>query len=164
MLLNRAQAVGMKQPRSIWILAAVWILFGVSLFLEAADDMEGWRCAGTCAWMIAEMTEWKELYYFAFTIPNLLMLFSPVIFFRLVRKGRRSKLINGLAIVCALYVLSFGILNWCTTGFQLGVGYYLWLVAFLLLPLGLRWRAETGQGQESVLNQAARGSVKEAQL
>ena len=123
--------------KSIRLLTAAWIVFTVSLFLPAAEDMAGWRCAAACAAMITNLKEWLGVYYFVFTIPNLLMLLSPLIVYRLNRKPHKLKWLNFAALFCALYVSVFGIINWTSQGFALKIGYYLWLVSFWLLFIGL---------------------------
>lgn len=125
--------------KTVRLLAAAWILFVISLFLPAAEEMFGWQCAATCAGMITDLDEWSGAYYFAFTFPNLLMLFSPLIIYWFKRRGRKSGWLNGVALFCALYVLAFGLMNWFSRGFNLKIGYDLWLLSFWLLFLGFVW-------------------------
>jgi hypothetical protein len=126
------------------LFATAWILFFISLFLPAVtiatgDKMFGWNCAATCAWMVTDLNGWGEIYYFIFTIPNLLMFFSPLMIYRLKRRGRKIGWLNGVALFCALYVLAFGFIHWFSGDFNLKIGYYLWLISFWLLFLGFFW-------------------------
>lgn len=123
------------------LFATAWILFAVSLFLPAVkiatgDKMFGWNCAATCAWMVADLNGWGEIYYFLFTIPNLLMLFSPLMIYWLKRRDCQIEWLSGVALFCALYVLAFGVVHWFSEDFNLKTGYYLWLISFWLLFLG----------------------------
>ena len=123
----------MKRIPKIFYLA--WSLFLFSLFLPAAESQRGWQCALICAELPFD-NKWDggAVYYFMFTLPNLLMLLSPLAVVLWAGKKRKTHVLLGFALFSALYVLSFWVINMFSSGgMNLQIGYYLWTISFFAL-------------------------------
>ena len=111
-----------------------WSLFVVSFFLKAANDMEGWRCAGACAGLFWNIIRgmydgWGDVYYALFTICNVLMLFSPLAVYW---AAKRNLAITAAvtSTLSALYVISLAVLIGASD--DLKWGYFIWMASFVV--------------------------------
>ena len=107
-----------------------WGLFVVSMLLPAADSFYGWQCAAVCAMILKDAPfQIMQVYYFLFTIPNVVMLLSVLLFFSRKKTATWMVAIAGASF---LYVLSFLIVA-AKSDFPLRFGYYVWLASFFVL-------------------------------
>jgi hypothetical protein len=117
-------------PRGLNSFFVAWGLFVVSMLLPAADSFYGWQCAAVCAMILKDApVQIMQVYYFLFTITNVVMLLSVPLFFS--RKKIATWMI-AVAGVSVLYVLSFLVVA-AKSEFPLRIGYYVWLASFFVL-------------------------------
>lgn len=108
--------------------------FTVSFFLPALDSNSGYSCLVDC-WRVFIRSEESSLggwlYYSGFVVANALFVTLWLTLFHSVRHAQARLWI---AILSSLHVLSWFILN-LAQGEQLslGIGYYIWLLSYLLL-------------------------------
>src|SRR5262245_27735707 len=127
-MLRRASAV---------FLGAAWICYVISFFLPVTvgpGAMRGWEAAGSCAGILLDPTNsnlgaW--LYYGFFTIANLLMVISPLLWILSWRKRNLMTWFRFTTILLVLYVVSVDVIFRDDSG--LHSGYFLWTVSFMLL-------------------------------
>ncbi|MBL9171873.1 MAG: hypothetical protein JNN07_29350 [Verrucomicrobiales bacterium] len=113
-----------------------WAAYVVSMFMPAIPDADGWDCAKASLQMLVEA--WKgdqdQLLYGSYTIPNVFMVLSPLLFSLF-----RSRASNVLWLACAtgfsVHVSSFLILCGAEEGWPKS-GYFLWLTSFVCLAVG----------------------------
>ena len=118
------------RKKSITILLA--LSFVLSFFLPAYEGLKGYQCAWFCIVFIFEHSPelWTLLYYPAFNVTNLFMIFL----FTAGISGRRIKrrrFVNGLGFVLLAHTLSWSVLH--TMGDArlsgIGIGYYVWFLS-----------------------------------
>lgn len=108
--------------------------FTVSFFLPALDSNSGYSCLVDC-WRVFVGSEESSLggwlYYSGFVVSNALFVMLWLTLFYSVRHAWARL---WTAILSSLHVLSWFILN-LAQGEQLslGIGYYIWLLSYLLL-------------------------------
>ena len=144
----------MKAPRNLALAATV--VFIVSYFLPAFEEMSGLDCFGYC-WNTllghdAAILSGGWFYYSGFVLSNIL--FIGLVVALLVTKKRR-RLGSVVSIVCFLQVLSWLVL-FIISGkpsqiAAIKVGYYVWLIAYGLLVAacfwkGMLWKRMSNQG------------------
>jgi hypothetical protein len=111
------------------ILAAVFV---ISFFLPAYEGLKGYQCAWFCILFLFEHSPdlWSLLYYPAFDVTNLFMIFLFAI--RISgRRIKRRKIINGLSIVLLAHTLSWVVLHLMKDAdiSDIEIGYYLWFLS-----------------------------------
>jgi hypothetical protein len=139
----------------MWFLAVAWIAFVVSFFLPVTKGFlgvgSGWEAARMCAEILVRPSQSASgdgmgyniggwLYYGLFTIANLLMVISPVLWIRSRRKHAPMLWFRITTIVLVLYVASVDVFLRDDQGF--GSGYFLWVIAFLFLAGGVHVNAK----------------------
>jgi hypothetical protein len=124
-----------RHPITIPFILA-WVLFAVSMFLDAYESMKGWACAWFCMGVFADsLTDefWPRLYYFLFTVTNVAMTLSPIAVLRFFSRRRFLLGTTIFAWICALYVISWGVINAMNTSpDELQIGYYVWVASFVI--------------------------------
>ncbi len=113
-----------------------WTLFLVSFFLPSYNGAPGWRCAllQPALWQDAMNGNWGSIHYELLTLANLLMLASPILFFRCAGWPRVLMWFRCSALVAVLLVWSYVALWLATTdGWGLEIGCYMWATSFVLL-------------------------------
>ncbi len=146
----------MRLPRvSVWFLAAAWLAFVVSLFLPVTKGLfaitSGWGAAQMCAeifirplqdssgdGLLPRLGGW--VYYGFFTVANLIMVISPVLWIYSWRKQNPMLWLRITTVVLVLYVASVDVFLHDDQGF--GSGYFLWVSAFILLAGGVHVNAK----------------------
>jgi hypothetical protein len=138
-LLNREFKIVEKNRRWAHPAAMVaWIIFAVSFFLPALDEMVGWKTAllQSFFWPQALQGQWPSIHYLLLTFANVLMLVSPFLLAWSRRKQRFLKAFRWSCLAAAVLVWSFIILLFATNnGADLKIGCYLWAASFDLLLL-----------------------------
>src|SRR5262245_38359932 len=126
----------MKAPRNLGLVAIV--VFMVSYFLPALDDMSGFACFGYCWSMLlghdADFLSGGWFYYSGFVLANILFIGLAVALLA-TKKGRGLR--SAVSFVCFLQVLSWLVL-FVISGkpsqvAAIKVGYYVWLTAYGVL-------------------------------
>jgi hypothetical protein len=122
------------------IFLAIWGLFILSFFLPAVrfdgngNPIRGWQCAWLCAKLFFDFgpNYWQaaDVYYGFFTVPNVIMLLSPLVLLTSMRKGTMGWIVTGLSIFSVLYVLSFWVVGAVNGQIPCRIGYYLWFASF----------------------------------
>ncbi|MGZ4964213.1 MAG: hypothetical protein ACXWKG_15480 [Limisphaerales bacterium] len=137
----------MRLPRvSVWFLAVAWIAFVVSFFLPVTKGMfaitSGWGAAQMCAEILIRPLQGSSgdgllprlggwLYYGFFTVANLIMVISPILWIYSWRKQNPMLWLRITSIAMVLYVVSVDVFLHDDSGF--GSGYFLWVISFILL-------------------------------
>jgi hypothetical protein len=143
----------MKTPRNLGLIAIV--VFIISYFLPAFGDMSGFACFGYCWSMFlghdAEILSGAWFYYSGFVISNILFIGLVVALFATTKIRRLRSVVS---IVCFLQVLSwvvlFAISGKPSQVAELKIGYYVWLIAFVLLvATHLRQKSAESVGLDS---------------
>jgi hypothetical protein len=119
---------------------SAWILFAVSFFLPADDDMLGWRCAALSAtavtWAEFWHGDWFSIHLSSATLANLLMIVSPFLLPRFSQNKRRLKWLRFSSLAALVLVWSFVLtLLAHADGKYLKIGCYVWAISFLPLFL-----------------------------
>jgi hypothetical protein len=130
--------ITMKLRSKVAIAAA--LLFGLSFALPADGTMSGIACLGVCWGVLANLGENHDVplggwcYYSAFVLANVLFV---VLFWALLFWSAQLRLRLWIAIVSTLQVLSWLVVNLFALRngdrFDLGIGYFIWLLSFVLL-------------------------------
>ena len=128
----------MKLRSKLGLVAA--LLFGVSFALPADGGMSGIACLGVCWGVLLQLGENHELgiggwcYYSGFVLANALFV---ALFAALLVWPARMRLRMGIAVLSTLQVLSWLVVNLFPPlkgdHFDLGIGYFIWLLSFILL-------------------------------
>ena len=138
-LLNLEFKRAMKTTLHHWTMAfAAWIIFIVSFFLPAFDEMPGWKTAilQNVFWQQALQGQTMSIHYLLLTLANLLMLASPFLLAWAGDDGRFLKWLRGLSLGAMILVWSFlARLLADHDEPDMRVGCYLWAVSFVLLFL-----------------------------
>jgi hypothetical protein len=139
-LLNLEFKRAMKTTLHHWTMAfAAWIVFIVSFFLPALDEMPGWKAAilQGMFWSEALQGDTWDIHYLLLTLANLLMLASPFLLAWAGDDVRFLKWLRGLSLGAMILVWSFlaRLLLTDHNGGTLKIGCYLWAVSFVLLFL-----------------------------
>jgi hypothetical protein len=106
--------------------------FVISFFLPAYEGLKGYECAWFCIVLMVESNRslWGLLYYPAFDVTNLFMIF---LFATGIsgRRIKRRKIINGLSIVLLAHTLSWAVLHLMKDSdfSDVQIGYYLWFLS-----------------------------------
>jgi hypothetical protein len=124
-------------------------MFLISYFLPAVHfhgdekSMPGWNCAWVCATLpFGKDEHWNggTLYYFLFTVPNLVMLLSPIVLIGGAEKKAMGWTLAGFAFASILYIISYWIIGVVNKDLPCRIGYYLWLASFITLFAAIRCR------------------------
>jgi hypothetical protein len=165
------------QRASIWFLGAAWVAFIVSFFLPVTKGTfgisSGWDAAVACADILVHPLRsssgdgWEFqiggwLYYGLFTVANLIMVISPALWIYSGRKQRPMLWLRITTIILVLYVVSVDILLKDEHGFD--SGYFLWVIAFMLLAGGVHVNAKEIKpwevtGTSQVFRRESRGQL-----
>ncbi len=147
----------MKTPRNLGLVAIA--VFIISYFLPAFEDMSGFACFGYC-WNVLlgheplgdnTILSGAWFYYSGFVISNILFIGLVVALFATTKIRRLRSVVS---IVCFLQVLSWVVL-FVISGkpsqvAELKIGYYVWLIAFVLLvATHLRQKSAESVGLDS---------------
>ena len=123
-----------KHPLAV----AAWVAFIISFFLPAYAEGMGWQCATLHRefWSPALDGEWPSIHYLLLTFPNLFMLASAFLVFRLGESRRGLKGLTWCAFIAAMLVWSF-LIQFLLHGdaHELKIGAYVWGTSFVLLWL-----------------------------
>jgi hypothetical protein len=129
----------MKAGVSNWnrpLMYVAWALYAVSFFLPSYNGAPSWRCASLQRWLWQDAMNgnWGSIYYELLTLANMLMLASPILFFRCAAWPRALMWFRRSALVAVLLVWSY-IALWLAGAdrWSLGIGCYLWATSFVLL-------------------------------
>ncbi len=120
------------------IAIAAWVIFAVSFFLPALNQLVGWKTAllQSFFWPQALQGQWPSIHYLLLTFANVLMLASPFLLLWSGRKALFLKTFRWLSLGAAVLVWSFIILLFATdNGADLKIGCYLWATSFDFLLL-----------------------------
>ena len=130
-----------KMVRRLLIISL--LIFAASFFLPAYRARNatypGWFCAYFCfVWPLEErFTEWQSVYYSAFNLSNLFMIFVPVSL--LVRRERHvSVFLRIVQVMLVFHVISWLFFERIENG-DILVGYYVWLFSMVLTLLVLQF-------------------------
>jgi hypothetical protein len=142
---NPTQIEARMRKRGRWLCSAGWGVFALSLLLPSVDIFgwtAGWICLMTVfqiAWGLPGDFSGAGLYYAGFAVANVALIASPLLL-RLFRGDLRW--LRRCALVLAgatLYTSSYLLLSlpggWTTVG-NLHVGYYAWLLSFVMVTVG----------------------------
>ena len=138
----------MKRRTGLALVAAT--LFGLSFALPADGNMSGWECFTACWRVFTEFGKDHDTnlggwcYYSGFVLANILFV---VLFGALLCGPGRMRLRFWMSTVATLQVFSWLVLNLFSHGdrFELGLGYFVWLLSFILLLIahGIRSGSES---------------------
>jgi hypothetical protein len=116
------------------------LLFGVSFALPADGDMSGISCLGVCWGVLTglgdnhDMTLGGWSYYSGFVLANVLFV---ALFAAILASSARLSVRSWIAALSTLQVLSWLVVNLYNLKsgdhFDLGIGYFVWLLSFILL-------------------------------
>jgi hypothetical protein len=137
-LLNREFKRGEARHWERPLAFEAWIVFAVSFFLPALNQLVGWKTAllQSFFWPQALQGQWSSIHYLLLTFANALMLTSPLLLAWAGRKARFLKAFRWLSLGAAVLVWSFIILLFATNNSaDLKIGCYLWATSFDLLLL-----------------------------
>jgi hypothetical protein len=124
-----------------WLALIAWAAFVISFFLPSYAKGMGYQRAVMHGvfWAGAMEGNWLAIHYLLLTLPNLLMLASPVLLFRFGGTGRCLSWLFYSTFSAWILVWSFLILLLAyQDGRQdLQIGAYLWATSFVLLWLSV---------------------------
>jgi hypothetical protein len=149
-LLNREFKRGEARHWERPLAFAAWIVFAVSFFLPALNQLVGWKTAllQSFFWPQALQGQWPSIHYLLLTFANVLMLTSPFLLARAGRKARFLKTFRWLSLGAAILVWSFIILLFATNNSaDLKIGCYLWATSFDLLLLASLLQTATARAK-----------------
>jgi hypothetical protein len=131
--------------------AAAWVIFIVSFFLPAFDQMPGWKAAILPAffWRQAMQGDLLAIHLLLLTIANLLMIVSPFFIAWGARDVRFVNWLRGLSVGATVLVWLFLVrLIAAHNGADLRFGCYLWAASFVLICLAsmLQQKPLKGEG------------------
>jgi hypothetical protein len=120
------------------VATAAALLFGVSFALPADGDMSGIACLNACWGVFIEFGKNHDIglggwsYYSGFVLANVLFV---ALFAALLASSALMRLRFWIATLAMLQVLSWLVVNLFDHGdrFDLGIGYFVWLLSFILL-------------------------------
>jgi len=113
-----------------------WAAFATSFFLRSYGDAPGYICAVMHGmfWSAAMHGNWASIHYLLLTLPNLMMLASPFLMFRLGKYARGLSWLRYSTFAALILVWSFVIrLLISKNGSDLRVGAFIWAASFLIL-------------------------------
>jgi len=112
---------------------AAWILFAISFFLPACNQLRGWQCAGLSATAISWSVSLASM-----TLANLFMVASVFLILRFSQNNRVMKWLrfSSLAALILVWSYVFGLIA-TGGGSSLKIGCYVWSLSFLLLFLSV---------------------------
>jgi hypothetical protein len=137
----KAGVRGWNRPLAV----TAWTLFLVSFFLPSFNGALGWGCAllQPALWQDAMNGNWGSIHYELLTLANLLMLASPILFFRCDASPRVSMWFRRSTLVTVLLVWSYvGLWLTTTDRWSLEIGCYTWATSFALLLASMVVRRE----------------------
>jgi len=114
--------------------------FAISFALPTYAEGRGWQCAfmHSYFWSGAMQGKWGCIHYLLLTLPNLLMLASPFLLFRLGGDARGLSWLRYSTFAASCLVWSFLILLLADgSGSDLRIGAFMWATSFTLLGLSL---------------------------
>jgi hypothetical protein len=117
-----------------------WAAFGISFFLPSYAEGRGYQCAvmHSVFWSGVMQGNWGSIHYLLLTLPNLLMLASPVLLLRFGGYARCLIWLRYSTFSASILVWSFLILLLADqAGGDLRVGAYVWATSFVLLWLSV---------------------------
>jgi len=124
----------MKIPQKLGLVAA--LLFTISYFLPAYGGSPGVECFQACLQLLVKRdTNWDAWFYYysGFVFSNILFL---ILVFAVVTT-KKSRQLRGLgSLIILLHVMSWPIVNLIDGNAKISeieVGYYVWLLAYVLL-------------------------------
>ena len=126
------------QERSHWnspLALIAWAAFVISFFLPSYGEGRGYQCAimqGSC-WSGVMEGNWESIHYELLTLPNLLMLASPLLMFRFGGYARGLRWLRYSTFAASMLVWSFLILLLAHQDHDLRVGAFVWASSFVLL-------------------------------
>ena len=144
------------QNAFIWnrlLAVAAWTVFAISFVLPSYQTMRGYQCASCQAffWPRAIHGDMASVHYLLLTVfPNLLMISSTMLLWRLVPDAHWLKLLRFSTITALVLIGSFLLLLYPKGMLPyLGVGSFAWAGSFVLLflativPRGHRCEGDT---------------------
>ncbi len=152
----------MKRSGAAWFLFPAWVCYVISFFLPVlggmglggSSSMNGAQCALFCGQVLIDpptdtnFVGWA--YYGFFTIANLLMVVSPLLWVYSLRKQKPMTWLRITTIALVFYVLSVDLIY---RGDQDSFysGYFLWVSSFMLLAAGVDVNARQIKGAATAL-------------
>jgi uncharacterized membrane protein len=142
--------MNIKRERLRYIILFIgWAIFIISFFVPAvkADEYDelvpGWLAALFSLAFIENSFDGGDpglVYFFSFTLCNILMLMSPIILF-LTKKKKffqwyRISMVSATLLVCSWFFYWF----WPGAAGDLLIGYYMWFLSFILVTISLFMR------------------------